>query len=135
MCNSYGVCNDVVSVSPSPPPLQLEALRAPDVADFIKSIGDPNGSRQTCPPNCSLLAMFNGSSFVQHGVDGAVLARWLREHEARFTSSVKHNATERAAHGRWLGSLFPWPSGAKPEQYIALTVRLRAALIHSGASL
>jgi len=131
MCELYGVCPAPSTSAPPPPAPSLATLSVADVAAFIASLA-PDGSRQFCPPGCSVPDKLNASLFLERHIDGAML---LRLYEAHNEPSWVHNATLRAAHSEYLASqrLFGGAGVAiKHEHHIALMTRVRDGVRQAG---
>ena len=129
MCTLYGVCP---KAPPSSPPLQqdLDRWSVSEVAAFVASLG-VNGTRQTCPPGCLLVQLFEPDRFVKQGVAGTRLHSIIRGHERRFIALPKAentNASVRKAHGHWLESHGLLQPGVSTEQTLAFYMRLKDAL-------
>ena len=127
MCSVYGHCPPPTTAEPPPlPPLQ--ELSASAVSGLVDSLR-PEGSRDSCPAGCTLLALFNGTAYQQRGINGPRLARILRQHERGLPKSQQHNETARRLHGEWLASLGVIPPQADLDQRLGYATRLKDSVL------
>ena len=131
MCSVYGVCP--VPQAPVQLTVPFHQLTTAGIADFVDSLR-PNGSRDSCPPGCTLTPLLNGSAFAAHGIDGPTLLQMLQTHEENLPSSAMHNITLRTAHARWLETQLPpsivgtFSAKNREERLFATITRVRDAI-------
>ena len=130
MCEVYGVCPaPKKSHASSPPSLPLDTLTVEDVAAFVQSLG-PSGARNTCPEGCTTVELYNATSYIAHGINGAALTKLIHLHDDR---TWVHNLTLREKHANFLGAQGVFGAvGLNSEQRIALMTRLSISLRRAG---